>query len=119
VVDYCRTRFGFAEVEHLHLLFLNNNNNLFYEETMQRGTINQTPIFPREIAKRALEKQAAALIMVHNHPSGDPTPSKADIQLTKQVQEALKAVGVTLHDHLIVAQNRHSSFRGMGFILEP
>ena len=107
---------GFAEVEEFHLLFLDRKNVLIADERQQRGTIDHTPVYPREVVKRALELGASALIMVHNHPSGDPTPSKADIEMTREVQKAAATLGVTLHDHVILARGRHTSLTSLGLI---
>jgi DNA repair protein RadC len=92
-------------------MFLDRKNVLIKDEVQQRGTVDHTPLYPREIVKRALELAASAIIMVHNHPSGDPTPSKADLEMTKQVVAALAAVGITVHDHVIVGKNKHTSFK--------
>ena len=98
------------------VLYLNRKNVLIKDEVQWRGTIDHTPLYPREVVKRALELQAAALIMVHNHPSGDPTPSQADIDMTRQVAEAAQSMGIVLHDHLIIAKSGHTSFRDMGYL---
>jgi DNA repair protein RadC len=116
LVDYCRINLAHLPREHLHLLFLDRRNALISGETRHQGTIDHTPVYPREVARRALELNASAVIMVHNHPSGDPCPSAADIEATKQVAAALKTVGVTLHDHLIVGRSGHTSFRSAGLI---
>ena len=116
LVDYCTARIGFAAAEEFHLLFLDRKNALIKDEPQQRGTIDHTPVYPREVVKRALELNASAIIMVHNHPSGDPTPSRADIEMTKQVREAAKAVGIVLHDHLVIGKGRHASFKSLGLI---
>jgi DNA repair protein RadC len=92
-------------------MFLDRKNVLIKDEVQQRGTVDHTPLYPREIVKRALELAASAIIMVHNHPSGDPTPSRADLEMTKQVVAALSAVGITVHDHVIVGKNKHTSFK--------
>jgi DNA repair protein RadC len=107
---------GFAEVEEFHLLFLDRKNVLIADERQQRGTIDHTPVYPREVVKRALELGASALIMVHNHPSGDPTPSRADIEMTREVQKAAATLGVTLHDHVILGRGRHTSLKSLGLI---
>ena len=91
-------------------------NRLIADEVQQRGTVDHTPVYPREVVKRALELGASALILVHNHPSGDPTPSRADIDMTKEIGRAAQAVGVVLHDHIIVGKGKHSSFKGMGLL---
>ena len=98
------------------MLFLNKKNILIADEVQQRGTVDHTPVYPREVVKRALEQGATALIMVHNHPSGDPTPSKADTEMTKDVAEAGGNLGIVLHDHLIMARAGHSSFKEMGLL---
>jgi DNA repair protein RadC len=116
LVDYCTSRIGFAEAEEFHLLFLDAKNALIADEQQQRGTVNHTPVYPREVVKRALELGASAVIMVHNHPSGDVTPSKADIDMTRAVRDAVKAVGIALHDHLVIGRGRHSSFKNLGLL---
>ena len=116
LIDYCNTQFGFAAAEEFHLLFLDRKNALIRDERQQQGTVDHTPVYPREVVKRALELNATAIIMVHNHPSGDVTPSRADIEMTKQVREAAKAVGIALHDHLVIGRGKHASFRGLGLI---
>jgi DNA repair protein RadC len=116
VVDYCRAQMGHSRVEQFRLLFLDARNAVIRDEVQQTGTINQTAIYPREVVKRALEVGASAVIMVHNHPSGDPTPSRADIDMTRHVATALKAVGIELHDHLIISRGDHVSLKAMGFV---
>ena len=103
-------------IEQFRVLFLDRKNILIRDELQQRGTVDHTPLYPREIVKRALELGASAIIMVHNHPSGDPTPSRADIDMTKQVVQAMGAVGLTVHDHVIVGKNRHTSFKSQRLI---
>jgi DNA repair protein RadC len=116
LIDYCTAKIGFAAAEEFHLLFLDRKNALIRDERQQQGTVDHTPVYPREVVKRALELNASAIIMVHNHPSGDVTPSRADIEMTKQVRDAAKAVGIALHDHLIIGRGKHSSFRTLGLI---
>lgn len=116
LLDYCRIALAHQDIERFHLLFLDNKNALIADEQQQKGTVNHTPVYPREVVKRALELNASAIIMVHNHPSGDPAPSRADIEMTRQVRDAAKAVGVALHDHLIIGRKGHSSLKAMGFI---
>ena len=116
LLKYCRTAMSREGREQFRVLFLNRKNMLIKDEVQWRGTIDHTPLYPREVVKRALELQAAALIMVHNHPSGDPTPSQADIEMTRQVADAAKSMGIVLHDHLIVAKSGHTSFRDMGYL---
>ena len=98
------------------MLLLNNRHALIADEVMQEGTINHTPVYPREIVKRALEHSAGAIILLHNHPSGDPTPSKADIDVTKKIVEAAATVNVTVHDHVIITEAGHYSFKSFGLI---
>ncbi len=117
VIDYCTVAMAGEKKEQLRLLFLNNKNRIIADEVQQVGTIDQTPIYPREVVKRALEVGASAVIMVHNHPSGDPTPSKADIELTEAVKKALALVDIRLHDHLVIAKEGHSSLKEMGLLL--
>lgn len=93
MLDYCRTAMGFAEVEELRLLFLDKKNGLIRDEVMQRGTVDHAPVYPREIMRRALQLNATAIILVHNHPSGDPTPSRADIEMTREIVEHAEALG--------------------------
>ncbi|MDF1750627.1 MAG: DNA repair protein RadC [Alphaproteobacteria bacterium] len=116
VVDYCRAAMGREKIEQFRLLFLDNRNCLIADEVQQRGTVNHTPLYPREVLKRALELGASALIMVHNHPSGDPTPSKADIEMTRYVRDALSKVDIRLHDHIIVAKSEFRSLKTDGYI---
>lgn len=111
VLDYCRASMGMDRTEHFRLIFLDRRNQVIHDEVQQRGIVDHTPVYPRQVVKRALELEASALIMVHNHPSGDPTPSQADIQMTRAVRDAAAAVGIVLHDHLIIARGRHLSFR--------
>ena len=116
LLDYCTARIGFAEAEEFHLLFLDAKNTVIADEAQQQGTVNHTPVYPREVVKRALELAASAIIMVHNHPSGDVTPSRADIEMTRAVREAAKTVGISLHDHLVFGRGRHASFKNLGLL---
>jgi DNA repair protein RadC len=116
LLDYCSANAAHGPIEEFHILFLDRKNILIRHERQQRGTIDHTPVYPREVVKRALELDAAALILVHNHPSGDPTPSKADIAVTQDIKKAAALLGVALHDHLVVARNRHASFRDLGLL---
>lgn len=116
LLDYCKLAMGKNKIEEFRVLFLNNRHALIADETMQRGTINHTPVYPREVVKRALELSAAAVILLHNHPSGDPTPSKADIDITVKIVEAAATVGVTVHDHVIITDGGHYSFKSFGLI---
>jgi DNA repair protein RadC len=106
----------YEDAEQFRLLFLDRKNILIADEVQQRGTVDHAPVYPREVVKRALELDASALIMVHNHPSGDVTPSRADIEITRQVAQAAAAVHITLHDHLIIGRNGHSSFKSLGLL---
>ena len=116
VLDYCHTTMSHRDTEQFRVLFLDRKNVLIADEEQAKGTVDHVPVYPREIAKRALELNASALILVHNHPSGDPTPSQADIDMTAQVQTACSALGLTLHDHLIVGKSRELSFRAEGYL---
>jgi DNA repair protein RadC len=116
VIDYCRGAMGFEAVEQFRILFLDKRNALIADEVQQSGTVDHTPVYPREVVKRALELSATALILVHNHPSGDPTPSRADIQMTKSVIDIAKPLGITVHDHIIVGRQGHASLKGLKLI---
>jgi DNA repair protein RadC len=116
LLDYLQVALAHEPIEQFRVLFLDRKNILIRDELQQRGTVDHTPLYPREIVKRALELGASSIIMVHNHPSGDPTPSRADIEMTKQVVQALGAVGLTVHDHVIVGKNRHTSFKSQRLI---
>ena len=116
LLDYLQVALAHEPIEQFRVLFLDRKNILIRDELQQRGTVDHTPLYPREIVKRALELGASAIIMVHNHPSGDPTPSRADIEMTKQVVQAMGAVGLTVHDHVIVGKNRHTSFKSQRLI---
>ena len=104
------------KTESFRILFLDTKNRLIADEEQQRGTVNHTPLYPREVMKRALELAASAVILVHNHPSGDPSPSKADIEMTREVRDVGEGLGIILHDHVIVARGGHSSFRSLGLL---
>jgi DNA repair protein RadC len=116
VLDYCRTAQAFAEKEQFRILFLDKRNQLIADEVQQTGTVDHTPVYPREVVKRALELSATAVILVHNHPSGDPTPSQADIQMTKAIVDVAKPLGIAVHDHLIVGKDGHASLKGLRLI---
>lgn len=116
LIEYLNVTQADRSTEEFRLLFLDSKNQLIKDEVQQSGTINETPVYPREVAKRALELNAAALIVVHNHPSGDTTPSKADIAITREIAGALRALDIALHDHLIVGRGRHASFRTLGLL---
>lgn len=116
ILDYCHTTMAHRETEQFRVLYLDRKNVLIADEEQAKGTVDHVPVYPREVAKRALELNASALILVHNHPSGDPTPSQADIDMTQQIQQACTALGLTLHDHLIIGKSRELSFRGQGYL---
>lgn len=116
LLDYCRATLQHEGTERFHILFLDRKNQVIADETQQRGTIDHTPVYPREVVKRALELNAAALILVHNHPSGDPTPSRADIEMTREVAKAAGALGIDVHDHLIIGRKGHVSLREKGLM---
>lgn len=116
LIDYCTASMAFRDIEQFRILFLDRRNCLIADEVQQRGTVDHTPVYPREVVKRALELQASAIIMVHNHPSGDPTPSEADIAMTRLVRDAAQPLGVLLHDHVIVGRGRHTSMKAQGLI---
>ncbi|MGI8526770.1 MAG: RadC family protein [Pseudolabrys sp.] len=116
VLDYCRTTMAFAEKEQFRILFLDKRNQLIADETQQTGTVDHTPVYPREVVKRALELSATALILVHNHPSGDPTPSRADVVMTQAIVEVAKPLGIAVHDHIVVGKDGHASFKGLKLI---
>lgn len=116
VIDYLCIGMGQKKTEQFRILFLDTKNKLIADELHQEGTVNHTPVYPREVVKRALELSAVAIIMVHNHPSGDPTPSRADIDMTKQMRDVGAPLGFTLHDHIIISRSDYSSFKAMGLI---
>ena len=116
LLDYCHTSMAHRETEQFRILFLDRKNTLIADEEQAKGTVDHVPVYPREVVKRALELNASALILVHNHPSGDPTPSQVDISMTHQIQDACRVLGLTLHDHLIVGKSREVSFRSAGYL---
>lgn len=116
VIDYCRASMAFEAREVFRILFLDKRNALIADEIQQTGTVDHTPVYPREVVKRALEVSATAVILVHNHPSGDPTPSQADIAMTRQIVEAGKPLGILVHDHIIIGKNGHTSMKGQALI---
>ena len=113
VLDYCRTAMAFESKEHFRILFLDKGNHLIADEQQQTGTVDHTPVYPREVIKRALELSATAVILVHNHPSGDPAPSRADIDMTKAIIEVARPLGIAVHDHLIVGKDGHASLKAL------
>jgi DNA repair protein RadC len=116
LLDYCQTVMAHRETEQFRILFLDRKNVLIADEEQAKGTVDHVPVYPREVVKRALELNASALILVHNHPSGDPTPSEADISMTIQVQDAAQVLGIVLHDHLIIGKSRELSFKAQGYL---
>jgi DNA repair protein RadC len=116
LLDYCHTTMAHRETEQFRILFLDRKNTLIADEEQAKGTVDHVPVYPREVVKRALELNASALILVHNHPSGDPTPSSADITMTHQIGEACQVLGIILHDHLIIGKSRELSFRSAGYL---
>ncbi len=116
LIEYCRMRLGRAEREHFRVLFLNRKNLLIADEEQQRGTIDHTPVYPREVVKRALQLGASAIIMLHNHPSGDPEPSRGDIEMTREIRETAERLGIQLHDHVIISKTGHRSFKSLGLL---
>ena len=116
LMDYLTAVMARERVEHFRVLFLDARNRLIADEAQARGTVNHTPVYPREVVKRALELQSTALILVHNHPSGDPTPSRDDIEMTRDVVTAARALSIVLHDHVIIGNGRWLSFRREGLL---
>ena len=116
VIDYCRTAMAFAEREEFRVLFLDKKNGLIADETLGIGTIDQAPVFPREIVRRALEFAATAVILIHNHPSGDPEPSTQDVKMTLDIIAVAAPLGVTVHDHIVIGRHGHASLRGLRLI---
>jgi DNA repair protein RadC len=116
LIDYCHAALAHEKTEQFRILFLDRKNVLIADEVQQRGTIDHTPVYPREVVKRALDLGAAALILVHNHPSGDPKPSRDDIEMTREIRKAAEALGIAIHDHLVIGRKGHASFRSLGLI---
>lgn len=116
LLDYCRTAMQFEPVEQFRVLFLDRKNRLIADEVLGKGTVDRAPVYPREIVKRGLALEATAIIIAHNHPSGDPTPSQADIEMTSLVVETSKTVGITVHDHLIIGREDIASFKMLGLM---
>jgi DNA repair protein RadC len=113
VIDYCRAAMAFEEREQFRILFLDRKNAVIADEVQQTGTVDHTPVYPREVVRRALELSATAVILVHNHPSGDPTPSRADVTMTKQIVDVAAPLGITVHDHIIIGRDGHASLKGL------
>ncbi len=116
VLDYCRAAMAFEPREQFRILFLDKKNVLIADEVQQSGTVDHTPVYPREVVRRALELSASALILVHNHPSGDPTPSRADIDMTRTIVETAKPLGIVVHDHIVIGKAGHASMKGLQLI---
>ena len=116
LLDYCHTAMAHRETEQFRVLYLDRRNVLIADEEQARGTVDHVPVYPREVIRRALEINASALILVHNHPSGDPTPSEADIAMTEQIRQAGALLGLVLHDHLVIGKSREVSFRAAGYL---
>lgn len=116
LIDYLRVAMGHNRTEVFRLLFLDSKNRLIADEVQGTGTVNRTAVYPREVVKRALEHGATAIIMVHNHPSGDPTPSRADVEMTEEVRDAGALMGIVLHDHVVISKSGHESFKSMGLL---
>ena len=116
VIDYCHTTMAHRDTEQFRVLYLDRKNVLVADEAQAQGTVDHVPVYPREVVKRALELNASALILVHNHPSGDPTPSEADLLMTQQIKTAAEALGLTLHDHLVIGRSQEISFRSEGLL---
>ena len=116
LIDYCHAALAHEKTEQFRILFLDRKNVLIADEVQQRGTIDHTPVYPREVVKRALALNASALILVHNHPSGDPKPSRDDIEMTREIKAASDALGIAIHDHLVIGRKGHASFRSLGLL---
>ena len=116
LIDYCMATMARAPAEEFRVLYLDRKNVLIADEVQAKGTVDHAPVYPREIIKRALEHGASALILVHNHPSGDPTPSKADITMTREIADAAKALKIAIHDHLVIGRGGHASFKSLGLL---
>ncbi len=116
LLDYCRARMGHAAIEEFRILFLDKKNVLIADEAQARGTVDHVPVYVREVVKRALELDASAVILVHNHPSGDPTPSGADVEMTRAIKAGLGAVRIALHDHLVIGRSSEASFHALGLL---
>ncbi|RMF10830.1 MAG: JAB domain-containing protein [Alphaproteobacteria bacterium] len=116
VIGYCRAMLAHEAQEQFHVLFLDRKNRLIADEMQQKGTVDHTPVYPREVIKRALDLSATAIILVHNHPSGDPSPSRADIEMTNEVRDAAAKLGIVVHDHVIIGKKGHASFKSLGLL---
>ena len=116
LLEYCQTVMAHRDLEHFRILFLDRKNVLIADEEQARGTVDHVPVYPREVVKRALELNASAIILVHNHPSGDPTPSQSDVQMTDAIRDAADVLGIVVHDHLVIGKAREISFRAEGLL---
>lgn len=116
LMRYCKSVMAHRDTEQFRILFLDKKNKLIADEEQQTGTVDHVPVYPREVAKRALELNASALILVHNHPSGDPSPSRADIDMTRRIEDALRTLGITLHDHIIIGKETDASFHALDLL---
>ena len=116
LMAYCKTVMAYRDTEQFRILFLDQRNTLIADEAQARGTVKHVPVYPREVANRALEINASAIILVHNHAAGDPTPTRADIDMTEQIELACDAIGVRVHDHVIIGKDRDASFRSLGLL---
>ncbi len=116
LMAYCKTTMAHRDTEQFRILFLDRKNILIEDEEQAKGTVDHVPVYPREVVKRGLELNASALILVHNHPSGDPTPSRADVDMTRQIEKAARAVGISIHDHVIIGKEHDTSFRAQGLL---
>ena len=116
LLDYCRSAMQFEATEQFRVLFLDRKNRLIADEVLGKGTVDRAPVYPREILKRALAHESTAIILTHNHPSGDPTPSQSDIDMTKEIVQACKPIRVAVHDHLIIGRNDIVSFKSLGLM---
>ncbi len=116
LIDYCHAQMAFESKEQFRILFLDKKNKLIADEVQQVGTVDHTPVYPREVIRRTLELSATALILVHNHPSGDPSPSSADVQMTRAIADVAKPLGITVHDHIIIGRSGHASLRSLKLI---
>ena len=116
LLDYCFATMAHNTIEQFRILFLDRQNVLIADEVQQTGTVDHTPVYPREVVKRALALNASAIILVHNHPSGDPTPSREDVEMTKQIIDTAKPLGIEIHDHLVIGKGKHASFKSLGLI---
>ena len=113
LIDYCTAQMAYETIEQFRILFLDKKNRLIADEVQQTGTVDHTPVYPREVIRRTLELSATALILVHNHPSGDPAPSSADVRMTREISDIAKPLGITLHDHIIIGKSGHASLRAL------